>query len=177
MKRNFFRRLSAPYRGNQSQSAWYLQPFLALMTRPVYFSGHRRPVTQALALGFAIGILPFPGHTLAVVLVALLLRLNLPVIILSIWIANPLTYYLIFYGEYRLGQFLLQLPPLHFPHDASVLEILRVLIGTWKPLWLGALVSSLVLGISTYLLSNGLWRLIILGRIRRRAAQRQRIPQ
>ena len=105
MPRKFFRRLSAPYRGNQHNAAWYLRPFRALLAHPVYFSINRRSITGGLVLGLFIGVLPFLGHTPVVVVAALLLRVNLPVAVLSTWIANPLTYGPILYGEYLLGSF------------------------------------------------------------------------
>ena len=100
MTRKFFRRLSAPYRGNQRNAPWYLRPFQALLAHPVYFSINRRSITGAVALGLFVCVFPFIGHTPVVVVAALLLRVNLPVAVLATWVANPLTYGPIFYGEY-----------------------------------------------------------------------------
>ena len=172
MPRKFFRRLSAPYRGNQRNAAWYLRPFRALLAHPVYFSINRRSVTGGLVLGLFIGVLPFLGHTPVVVMAALLLRVNLPVAVLSTWIANPLTYGPIFYGEYVLGSFLMKLPPTALTMDLPWRDLIAALARTWRPLWLGAVVAGLLLAGTAYLLSNAAWRFMTRRRLKRREEQR-----
>ena len=172
MPRKFFRRLSAPYRGNQRDATWYLRPFRALLAHPVYFSINRRSVTGGLVLGLFIGVLPFLGHTPVVVMAALLLRVNLPVAVLSTWIANPLTYGPIFYGEYVLGTFLMKLPPAALTLDLPWKELIGALARTWRPLWLGAVVAGLLLAGTAYLLSNAAWRFTTRRRLKRREERR-----
>ena len=142
MTRKFFRRLSAPYRGNQRNAPWYLRPFQALLAHPVYFSINRRSITGAVALGLFVCVLPFIGHTPVVVVAALLLRVNLPVAVLATWVANPLTYGLIFYGEYLFGAFLLHAAPLEISLGAPWAEFFTQLKKAWRPLWLGAVVVA-----------------------------------
>ncbi len=173
MTRKFFRRLSAPYRGNQEDAAWYLRPFRALLAHPVYFSINRRSITGGLVLGLFVGVLPFLGHTPVVVLAALLLRVNLPVAVLSTWIANPFTYGPIFYGEYMLGSFLMRLPPTVPTLGLPWRELALALAETWRPLWLGAVVAGLTLAGAAYLLSNAAWRLMTQRRLRHREARRR----
>ena len=45
-----------------------------------------------MAIGLFVAMLPIPGHTPLALILGLLLRANLPVALLVIWIANPLTY-------------------------------------------------------------------------------------
>jgi uncharacterized protein (DUF2062 family) len=172
MSRKFLRRLSGPYRGNQRNAAWYLRPFQVLLAHPVYFSINRRSITGGLAVGVFIGVLPFVGHTPAAALAALLLRVNLPVAVLGVWVANPLTYGPIFYGEYLIGSLLLDLPPTALSLDMPIGELFSRLAGAWRPLWLGALVLAPLVAGSSYLLSNTAWRLMIRERLKRRAARR-----
>ncbi len=174
MPRKFIRRLSVPFRKNQRDTAWYLRPFHALLAHPVYFSVNRRSIVGGLALGLFIGVMPFLGHTPVVVLAALLLRVNLPVAVLSIWVANPLTYGPIFYGEYRLGTFLLNQAPTVVTLDLPWLELAAALARTWRPLWVGAIVSGIVVAGSAYVLGNAGWRLMTLWRLRRREERRLR---
>ncbi|MEO8443387.1 MAG: DUF2062 domain-containing protein [Gammaproteobacteria bacterium] len=172
MPRKFFRRLSAPYRRNHRDTAWYLRPFHALLAHPVYFSINRRSIIGGLALGLFIAVMPFPGHTPVVVLAALLLRVNLPVAVLSIWVANPLTYGPIFYGEYRLGSFILHQAPAVVTLDLPWLELAAALARTWRPLWVGAVVAGLLLAGTAYVMGNAGWRLMTLWRLRRRGERR-----
>lgn len=172
MPRKFFRRLSAPYRGNQDNAAWYIRPFAALLAHPVYFSINRRSITGGLVLGVFVGVLPFLGHTPVVVVAALLLRVNLPVAIVSTWIANPLTYGPILYGEYMLGSFLMKLPRSGLTFGLPWRELVSELAGTWRPLWLGAVIVGLLLAGIAYLVSNTAWRLMTQRRLRRREERR-----
>jgi uncharacterized protein (DUF2062 family) len=176
MPRKFFRRLSAPYRGNQENAAWYLRPFQVVLAHPVYFSINRRSITGGLALGVFVGVMPFVGHTPVVVLAALLMRVNLPVAVVATWIANPLTYGPILYGEYRLGLHLLGEPPSDLSLDLPWLELVTSLAGAWKPLWLGALVTGVLAAGTAYLLSNAAWRLMTRWRLQRRGGRRSRTP-
>lgn len=177
MPRKFFRRLSAPYRGNRASEVWYLKPFHVLLSHPVYFSINRRAVTGAVALGMFIGVLPFVGHTPVAAAAALLLRVNLPVAILSVWVGNPLTYAPIFYGEYRLGAFLLDLPHSEWSLGMPWHELVEQLAATWRPLWLGAVVGGFMLAGVGYAVSNTIWRLTTRSRLRHRAARRRDKPQ
>ena len=177
MTRKFFRRLSAPYRGNQRNAPWYLRPIQALLAHPVYFSINRRSITGAVALGLFVCVFPFIGHTPVVVAAALLLRVNLPVAVLVTWVANPLTYGPIFYGEYLFGTFLLRAAPLAINLDASWTELIGQLAGTWRPLWLGAVVIGPLLAGTGYLLSNAAWRLTTHWRVRRRSERLHQLLQ
>ena len=177
MPRKFLRRLSAPYRGNRERSAWYIRPFRALLAHPVYFSINRRSITGGLALGVLVGVLPFIGHTPVVVVAALLLRVNLPVAVLATWVANPLTWGPIFYGEYRLGAYLLgrTVPVLSLAQPWE--EIRDALLAAGRPLWVGAAVGALLAAGLTYLLANAAWRVTTRWRLQRRATRRRQIRQ
>lgn len=174
MPRKFFRRLSAPYRGKQDNTAWYLKPFRVLLDHPVYFSINRRSITGGLALGVFVGVLPFLGHTPVVVVAALLMRVNLPVAVVATWIANPLTYGPILYGEYLLGAYLLHQPPSDLGLDLPWQQLIAGLAGAWRPLWLGAVAGGALLAGTAYLLSNAAWRLMTRRRLRRREERRFR---
>lgn len=172
MARKFLRRLSARFRGNQAADSWYGRPFAALLAHPVYFSINRRSVIRGLTLGLFIAPLPIVGHTPLAIVLGLLLRANLPVAALTIWIANPLTYGLIFYLEYRLGALLLGEPGPAFSLNLPMAELTTLLLDAWRPIWVGALVSSLLLAGLGYLLGNGAWHLMTRLRIRRRRSLR-----
>ncbi|MBL8199369.1 MAG: DUF2062 domain-containing protein [Chromatiales bacterium] len=176
MPRKFFRRLSAPYRGNQDHAAWYIRPFRALLAHPVYFSINRRTITGGLALGLFIGVLPFVGHMPVAIALGLLLRVNVPVAILGTWLGNPLTYGPIFYLEYRVGAWLLGLPRAAMGLDQSWEQWLGQLASVWKPLWLGAIVTGLALAAIGYLLGNAAWRITTRLRLQRRVERRFRTP-
>ena len=52
-------------------------------------------------------------------------------------------------------------------------ELAVALAGTWRPLWLGAVIVGLLLAGAAYLLSNAAWRLTTQRRLRHREARRR----
>ncbi|MCC7258452.1 MAG: DUF2062 domain-containing protein [Gammaproteobacteria bacterium] len=170
MPRHHLRRISRQYRQNHA-SAWYLRPFAALLRHPMYFAMNRRSVTGALAIGLFISLLPVPGHTPIAVIVALLAGVNLGVAALAAWINTPLTLLPVFYGEYRLGAWLLGMAPQPWP-DAVTWEWLRTQVGLlWRPLFLGAGVTATVTTALVYVLANAAWRWAAARRLKRRRAR------
>lgn len=172
MPRKFLRRLSVAYREKHEAQPWYLRPFGSLLHHPVYLSINRRSISRAMAIGLFIAMLPMPGHTPLALALGLLLRANLPVTLLVIWVANPLTYAPILYAEYQLGNYLLGVTPGAFSVGSSWTEIRELIARTWRPLWLGAIVGGLLLAVLGYGLTNAIWRVHTMRRYRNRIAQR-----
>ena len=74
-----------------------------------------------------IAITPtIPFHTVLAVSLAVLLRASKLAAALGVWVSNPLTIPLFYYGSYRLGRFVLGLPELSMPTDYSLVSILRL---------------------------------------------------
>jgi uncharacterized protein (DUF2062 family) len=127
-----------------------------------------------MAIGLFVAVLPMPGHTPLALLLGLLLRANLPVALLVIWVANPLTYAPILYGEYLLGNYLLGVTPGEFSLGSSWAELRTLMEQTWRPLWFGAIVSGLLFAVLGYALSNAAWRAHTLRRYGRRIEERSK---
>ena len=139
-----------------------------MLGHPMYFAVNRRSVTGALAIGVFISMLPVPGHTPIAVVIALLTGVNLGVAALAAWANSPLTLVPVFYFEYRLGAFLLGLPPQRWPETVSAGWLEAQVALLWKPLFLGALIAATVTTALIYFGANGLWRWSAGRRLRRR---------
>jgi uncharacterized protein (DUF2062 family) len=80
-----------------------------------------------MAIGVFVGITPtVPFHTVLAVSIAVLLRASKLAAALGVWVCNPLTAPLFYYGSYRLGSFVLGLPELNLPSDYSFLSIIKL---------------------------------------------------
>lgn len=136
---------------------WFLRPFDVLLHDPALWATHRKNVLKAFALGLFACFLPIPGQTVLPVLIALWIRVNLPVVVVSSWLANPVTSGPLYYACYRLGNWLLDRPRGSFGVEFS-LEWLWSEIGRiWQPLLLGCLVAGVVVtGVSVFVL-NWIW--------------------
>jgi len=166
MPRRFFRRVSGGYL--KKQQPWFLRPFQAILAHPAFFAVTRRSVVGALWLGLFIGLLPLPAQTLTALLIALVMRVNLPIAGLSVWVTNPVTVFPIFYWEYRLGTFILDIPKKPFSIDLSWEWFTTGLVTYWKPMMLGSLITATVLSSAVYVAVSVTWRWVVANRFRRR---------
>ena len=89
--------------------------------------GKPHEISLGMAIGVFIAITPtIPFHTVLAVLLAALLRGSKLAAALGVWLSNPLTIPLFYYGSYQLGRFVLRLPELSLPPDYSVLSMVRL---------------------------------------------------
>src|SRR5882672_3198154 len=93
------------------QSRWFLRPFGAHLADPRLWGLCRRSVTGAFGVGLAVCFIPLPVHFVVACLLAITLRLNIPVIIGTVLLINPVTIVPVYYLAYRLGAALLDMPP------------------------------------------------------------------
>lgn len=143
---------------------WFLRPFRALLGDPALWSTHRRNVLRAMTVGIFISFIPFPIHTAMAAMLALYLRINIPVSILASWFANPITMGPLYYGAYRLGLILLGQSPLQGSVEFTLTYISDHIDELWAPLLLGCLVVGIACASTCYAILNWLW----IRRLRRR---------
>ena len=84
-----------------------MTPFRHMLHDPRLWGAQRRWIVPAFALGLFVAFLPFPGHTLMAALLALALRVNIPVAAISTWVSNPATMGPMYYVAYQMGSWLL----------------------------------------------------------------------
>jgi uncharacterized protein (DUF2062 family) len=136
----------------------------------------RRSVARATALGLLLAFFPIPIQMTIIVPLAILRGINLPVAIAALWVTNPLTWVPLFYAAYRVG--------LLFTGGAvQTAESLRLganweslsnaLGEIWLPLCLGSAILGVAAAATGYFLIDGLWRLAVARRWRKRAERRR----
>ena len=119
-------------------------------------------------MGLFIAFMPIPGHMLVAALAALLLRVNIPVAALAVWVTNPLTVVPIFYLAYRLGCAVMNIPAQSFPEEFSWNWMTTQLVDVWKPLWFGSMILATSIASAAYIFINVVWRMSTAYRYRRR---------
>jgi len=157
-----------PDKGKMS-AEWYLRPFNALLHDPGLWSIHRRGVTKAVAIGLFFAMLPIVGQMALAALVALWVRVNLPVAVAFTWVSNPLTYVPIYYPAYKLGALLLGIPQENSGDNPMSIDWLwSELVTIWKPLFLGSGILAVVTAATGFAVLNLAWRLTAFNRLKRR---------
>ena len=131
----------------------------------------RKSVTGAFGIGLAICFIPLPVHFVLASLIAIALRLNIPVIYATVLIINPVTAVPIYYVAYRIGAALLDVPPTGFTFEVSWDWLQNGLGPMWKPFLVGCFVSGVVGGVLGYMALELAWRWRVATKYRARRHQ------
>lgn len=130
----------------------------------------RRSVAGGVGLGCFLAFVPLPIQMAIGALLALLMRVNLPVTIAAIWITNPLTMGPIFLFAFKVGAWITgresHLTAITF--EPSFSGILTTFNEIWVQLAVGCFVCGVSLGAIGNLSVRWLWRAHLLYKRRQR---------
>jgi uncharacterized protein (DUF2062 family) len=146
---------------------WFLRPFGERLGDPQLWTLHRRGVTYAFGAGLAICFVPLPVHLLLAATIAVLWRINIPVIAATTFLVNPFTAVPVYYFAYRVGGALLHLPHQHSRFVASW-NLHQSLAPVWQPLLAGCVVCGLLAAVLGWLTLELVWRWQVTSRYRTR---------
>jgi len=135
-----------------------MAPFRHLLHDHRLWGIRRKTVVPAVALGFFIAFLPFPGHPLIAALAALALRINIPVAALATFITNPVTIGPMYYFAYRVGAGLLSMDPSGFEFELSLDWVTNTFVYIWQPMLLGAVLVGAIAALLGFVVLDLLWR-------------------
>jgi uncharacterized protein len=153
---------------------WCLKHFTAIMLDRRCWTFNRTSVSRSFALGLFIAFIPptpLPVHLVTCALLGMLFRLNLPVLIATVFVSNPLTWVPQVAGSLWVGAKLLGLDLMPFLHAIGHRPVWADFGLLWPPLLLGALVLGLTAAASGYVLAQAAWRARIIYQLRRRRAR------
>lgn len=143
--RSMFRGIARPVR-----RLWYR--FITLKSSPERIAG-------GLALGIFVGLTPTFGVQMVLVsFAAMLLRVNLFAALIGVYITNPVTVLPIYLFNYRVGAYLLGVPPVHVRNLRHVLgegpwySIFGLSVNFLTTLWIGSLIVAIPTTILSYVL-------------------------
>lgn len=127
---------------------------------------NRRSVSGAFAAGLFWSMIPIPLQMLAAAACAIIFRVNMPISVALVWLTNPITMPPIFYINYLVGAWLMHSPPLEKGFEVSMEWFTTSMHLIWQPLYVGSLVSGIILGVIGYACIRLLWRLHIIARFK-----------
>lgn len=137
---------------------WFLTPFRHMLHDHRLWGIRRKNVVPAFALGLFVAFMPFPGHVVQAALLALALRINIPVAALTTFVSNPLTMGPIYYFTYHVGAKLLRVPETPFVFEMSMDWVMNTFVSIWQPMLLGCILVGAVAALIGFLLLDALWR-------------------
>lgn len=119
---------------------------------------NRRSVSGAVGVGLFVAWIPLPAQMLLAGLLALCLRVNLPLAVVLVWVTNPLTMGPMFWAAWRLGRWLLDIEHVATDFEPTVAWITAEIAHVWQPLLLGCFILGLLSALAGYGLCRLLWR-------------------
>lgn len=155
----------------------WLQPIEHWLRHPNLWHLHRRSVAGGVALGLFCGLIPGPLQMLAAALLAVWLRVNLPVALFTTLYTNPFTIVPIYLFAYKIGvwitgttngkvETLPDFPEVHW-HDWFI-EVWQWLMVLGKPLLIGLPVLAIGLATFGYITIRVVWRVVVVRKWRSR---------
>ncbi|MGL5046409.1 MAG: DUF2062 domain-containing protein [Shewanella sp.] len=140
----------------------HLRMFGRLLHNPNLWALNRKSAPGAFAVGLFVAWIPMPFQMVVAAAFAILFNVNIPVSVALVWITNPLTMPVMFYGAYLLGAKILNHPPQDFAFEASWQWIEASLATIGPAFLLGCFVLGVIFAAVGYLLINNLWKYSIM---------------
>ncbi len=183
MPRKYFRRYLPDAQSLRKNH--YVKWFGPLLHHPNLWHLNRRSVSGGFAAGLFAGLVPGPLQMVMAALLAVPLRVNLPVALITTFYTNPFTIGPLYLLAYEYGRLLTgegmaapSAPPgIEWTHLWSWLQA----FGAWmlslgRPLALGLFALALTLALAGYLLARVAWRVQVTLAWRSRARARAAKP-
>jgi uncharacterized protein (DUF2062 family) len=135
---------------------------------------NRHSVSTAFAIGLFWGFIPMPFQMIPAALLAIVFRANLPISVALVWVSNPVTMPPLFYFCYKVGTWILRLPPKPFHFELSWAWLGSGLLDIWQPFLLGCVVVGGIASLLGYVSMRTFWRWHVARNWQRRKERRQR---
>ncbi|MDA9555954.1 DUF2062 domain-containing protein [Vibrio sp.] len=156
MPRKFIKRFMPDHESIKRQKA--LKVFGSALHNPNLWCLNRRSAAGAFAVGLFTAFIPLPSQMIIAAGLAVLFRVNLPVSVALVWVSNPVTMPVMFYFTYKLGAWLMDVPPQNFELNMSLDFLLAKLETIGVPFLLGNTIAGIVFAIIGYFGIHLLWR-------------------
>ncbi len=150
----------------------HLQIFGTMLHDPNLWHLNRRSASGAFATGLFMAFVPVPFQMVLAAAVAILVRVNLPLSVVLVWLTNPVTIPPMFWGAYRLGSWVMGSPERPFQFELSYDWLATEMGAIWQPFLLGCFICGTLCAFLGYFGIRGLWRIRLIKQHQRRKQDR-----
>ncbi len=140
----------------------HLQRFGQRLAEPKLWHLNRRSIAFGLALGLFVGFMPILGQMFLAAALAIVVRVNLPIAVMSVWVTNPFTMGPIYYFSYQLGAAILAVPIGEHEFTMSWQWFTHEFLSIWQPLLLGSFILGIAAALMGILFVRLCWRVIVI---------------
>ena len=160
----------------------WLRPFQNTLLRPELWHLNRRSAAGGFAIGLFCGLIPGPIQMLSAAVFSVILRVNLPLALVTTLYSNPLTIVPLYFGAYAIGALILGVDINNFGHPPQfdganvsgwISEFSLWAYSLGKPLLLGLILLGILLATAGYFALRGVWRLQMIRAHKKREQQRR----
>ena len=131
--------------------------FGRLLDDPYLFHLNERSVPGAFAIGLFCAWIPLPSQMIIAASAAILLRVNVPLSVLLVWITNPITIPPMFYFAYVVGIWITGDPAQSFEFQLSLEWMKHELSAIGEPLLIGCAILGIISSTIGYLFMRAFW--------------------
>jgi uncharacterized protein (DUF2062 family) len=146
----------------------HLQCFGTLLHNPALWHLNRHSVAKAFAVGLLFAWVPVPFQMVLAAGGAILVCANLPISVVLVWLTNPVTMPPMFYGAYRLGAWVMNMPEQDFQFELSIGWLTSGMAAIWQPFLLGCAILGVTCSVLGYFGIKLAWRWIVIRKWLRR---------
>lgn len=171
MPKKFFKKYMPDH--NRIRQSRYVKVFGNLLQDPNLWHFNRRSVSGGFALGLFNAFVPLPSQMLLSAIGSILMRVNLPIAVGTVWLTNPITIPPMFYFTYLVGTWIMGTPARPFHFELSYTWLMNELSAIWQPFLLGCFVTGVVAALVGYVSVRVLWRLHLVQHMKQRRLKRQ----
>lgn len=134
---------------------------------------NRFSVSGGVAVGLFTAFVPIPFQMVLAAVLAIILRVNLPIAASLVWITNPLTMPPVFFITYKLGAWLLDVKMIPIAFEPSGEWLMSKMGEIWKPFLLGSFLTGALCALVGFFAVRIIWRFHIVNRWKERRLLRQ----
>ena len=131
-----------------------LKVFGNLLHKREIWSLSRKKILGGVFIGMLVAFIPMPFQMVLVACLAIIFNVNFPITLPIVWITNPLTMPFIYYVEYEIGNFVLNVQdPIEFSFETMNDNIGEIALS----LYTGTFFVSIICAFTSVFILNLLW--------------------
>jgi uncharacterized protein (DUF2062 family) len=131
--------------------------FGRLLDDPYLFHLNERSVPGAFAVGLFCAWIPMPSQMVIAAAVAIVVRVNVPLSVILVWVTNPVTIPPMFYFAYVLGTWITGDPTETFEFQLSLEWLMNEISVIGVPLLIGCAILAVISSTAGYFIMRVIW--------------------
>ncbi len=150
-----------------------------LLEDPNLLHLNKYSVSGAVSVGIFVALIPAPFQMVLAAVMALIIRANLPISVVLVWISNPITMPPIFYFTYLVGAQILQVPLPDIEFEFTTEWLMQEFGAIWQPLLFGSLLVGLICAVAGNVIVRIFWRMHVIKnwKLRKERKQKKRMER